>query len=311
MDNSTEQIIKIPLSTHGARAGLYEAIVSIEDLDLANLNWSVCITKTQLHAARGKGKAILMHREIMERMLGRELQRSEYIRHLNKKRLDNRRENLQLVSNQLAVTKGCVDCKQELPLTEDYFHRAASGQYWSPNCKKCAYQRELKRREANRESHLEYHHQYYQDNRDAILEQQQQYLRDNQERIAEYQRIYSSARRARKRNLPDTFTVEQWQTCLDYFNGCCAVCGRQLNDLFGTHYAAADHFIPLSYEGADNPGTVATNIIPLCHGIDGCNNSKSNKLPDEWLIAKYGKRKAMEVLQKVETYFEWVRSQHE
>lgn len=116
---------------------------------------------------------------------------------------------------------------------------------------------------------------------------------------------------SRKRGLPDTFTAQEWITCIAYFNGCCAVCGRQLKDLFGTHTAAADHWIPLSYEGEDNPGTVADNIIPLCHGENGCNNKKGSRLPADWLTEHYGKRKAQDILDRIETYFDWIRSQDE
>jgi len=130
------------------------------------------------------------------------------------------------------------------------------------------------------------------------------YRRRATAKFREYGRIKTHNRRARKRNLPNTFTPEQWRHALDYFHGCCAVCGRQMNDLFGEFYPAADHWIPLSYKGKDNPGTTATNIIPLCHGVGGCNNKKNSTMPDEWLEREYGKRKAKEIIARIETYFE-------
>lgn len=122
-----------------------------------------------------------------------------------------------------------------------------------------------------------------------------------------YSRTYGLNRRARERLLPHTLTKVQWNACLGYFNHCCAACGRQLRDLFNTHTEAADHWIPLNH--TDCPGTVADNIIPLCHGQGGCNNSKCDLLPEEWLVRKFGKRKAAHVLARVNAYFEWVRSQ--
>jgi len=92
----------------------------------------------------------------------------------------------------------------------------------------------------------------------------------------EHRRIYVNNRNARKRLMPNTFTTEEWQHALNYFCGCCAVCNRQLNDMFGEYRAAIDHWIPLSYKGDDNPGTVANNIVPLCHGSGGCNNRKGS-----------------------------------
>jgi len=112
---------------------------------------------------------------------------------------------------------------------------------------------------------------------------------------------------ARKRGLPDDFTVDQWQRCLDYFNHCCAVCGRQMKDLFGTHTVAMDHWIPLS--SPDCPGTVAHNIVPLCHGEGGCNNSKGAKIPETWLKKRFGGRKAKAIVARIEAYFDWLRQQ--
>ena len=76
-----------------------------------------------------------------------------------------------------------------------------------------------------------------------------------------------------------------------------------MNDLFGEFTAAADHWIPLTYEGKDNPGTVATNVLPACHGVGGCNNKKHNAMPVEWLEKEYGKRKAHQILDRIEKYF--------
>lgn len=111
--------------------------------------------------------------------------------------------------------------------------------------------------------------------------------------------MYASNRRARKRSLPDTFTESQWIACLEYHHYTCAVCGNQLIDLFG-NVPHADHWIPLAYNGDDNPGTVATNMICLC---SACNLSKRDTMPDVWLKAQYGTRKANEILRRVKIYF--------
>ena len=118
-------------------------------------------------------------------------------------------------------------------------------------------------------------------------------------------RIIDIRRAARKKSLPDNFTKEQWQRALDYFNGCCAVCGRQLADLFGEHKSAADHWIPLTLESC--PGTVALNIVPLCQGVNGCNQSKGNHNAEDWLTRKFGKRKAKQIMKRIDDYFEWVK----
>lgn len=55
------------------------------------------------------------------------------------------------------------------------------------------------------------------------------------------------------------------------------------------------------------PGTIPGNMVPLCHGMFGCNNSKADKDPEIWLIKRYGKRKATIILKRINVYFDIVR----
>jgi hypothetical protein len=115
----------------------------------------------------------------------------------------------------------------------------------------------------------------------------------------EYNRIKSSRRRAKKKSLLDTFTIQEWFACLEYFHHCCAACGCQLRDLFGEIEANADHWIPIA--SPDCLGTVKENMICLCNR---CNSSKSAKDPEQWLTERFGKKKAKEILKRVKDYFE-------
>jgi hypothetical protein len=114
----------------------------------------------------------------------------------------------------------------------------------------------------------------------------------------ELPRIGKQRYEARKRGLPDSFTEEQWHFALTYWQHCCAVCGSQ--ESFWTTFAA-DHWIPLASPNC--PGTVATNIIPLCHGGRGCNNSKNASEPHAWLVKRLGARKAAKIEKAITTYF--------
>lgn len=116
-----------------------------------------------------------------------------------------------------------------------------------------------------------------------------------------------SQRDKRKFDLPNTYTTKDRVYAIEHFNGCCAVCGKQLMDLFGDFFVAMDHWVPVSYKGEDNPGTVPGNIVPLCHGIGGCNNSKGSTMPAEWLERRLGKRKGRLKLLEIEAYFKHVR----
>lgn len=152
----------------------------------------------------------------------------------------------------------------------------------------------------------------YQRNREKYVARAKAWSEANIEKVREYRksrgerrspaqlRLKSQKRRTAKANKPNTWTEQQWLHCLDYFSGCCAVCGRPLGGLF--HTAHADHWIAIS--NPDSPGTVARNMICLCGGRDGCNESKSNKDPIEWLIEKFGKREGNKIAKRVQAYFD-------
>ena len=106
----------------------------------------------------------------------------------------------------------------------------------------------------------------------------------------------------RKQQLPNTLTVDEWERALDYWDHRCAICERP-RGLW--HTLAQDHWIPLTH--ADCPGTVASNILPLCHGEGGCNNSKGKKEPVAWLVSRLGKTRARHKLQEIRAYFAAVR----
>jgi hypothetical protein len=109
-------------------------------------------------------------------------------------------------------------------------------------------------------------------------------------------------RSALVRSLPSAFTAYDWTRAVEYFQGCCAVCGRPPG-LW--HTLAADHWIPVSHP--DCPGTVPTNIVPLCHQHGGCNNHKGAKHPDAWLVEQFGEKRAAIIKSRIEKYFASLR----
>jgi hypothetical protein len=118
-------------------------------------------------------------------------------------------------------------------------------------------------------------------------------------------RVRRRRRRTLKKGADFGFTRDDERRALEYFNGTCAVCGRQLRDLFGTHSPAFDHWVPLSKGGH----TVPTNMVPLCHGVNGCNNRKKDKDAHEWLTASFSSARVEQIEQRIEAYFLWVKSE--
>lgn len=107
--------------------------------------------------------------------------------------------------------------------------------------------------------------------------------------------------RIRKRSLPNTITAEDRRRAMEYWHGCCAICGRPPG-LW--HTVVLDHWVPLSHP--DCPGTLRTNMIPMCHGNDGCNNHKHAKAPDRWLRENFSKRRADRKLEEIQYFFRWM-----
>ena len=199
------------------------------------------------------------------------------------------------------TTKTCRKCGIKKQVSDFYIQRRV--------CKQCKIARSVtvKRIWAQRPENKE---------RRKVYDRQYRHRPENKKRKSELSRqrpksenyiikdaIYRQNRKARKSSLPNTLTHVQWQHALNYFNGCCAVCGRQMNDMFGEFTAAMDHWIPLSYKGDDNPGTVAGNIVPLCHGVGGCNNSKHATNPEAWLKREFSTRKASQIMRRIQDYF--------
>ena len=79
--------------------------------------------------------------------------------------------------------------------------------------------------------------------------------------------VADQKRLAQKAAIPATFTLEDWDRCLEYFGGC-AYCGAT-DDLH------QDHFIPFSKDGPYTPD----NIVPAC---SRCNHSKNDSDPEDW-----------------------------
>jgi hypothetical protein len=188
-------------------------------------------------------------------------------------------------------------------------YQAHKDEYWA---------REKKWREENPELYKERSRKYYlatrdyqrqkrkewrQNNYDEYRAYNEQWAKDNPEKVKAMTKKRDIRRRARERGLPDDFTLADWESCVEYWDRKCAICGRSPDDVLAL---AADHWIPLKHPNC--PGTVITNMVPLCDGKTGCNTTKHARNVVEWLLEKFGEEFANQKLAEVEAFFRYMES---
>lgn len=195
--------------------------------------------------------------------------------------------------------KNCNICGELKPIDEGFHRSKLYLDGYRNRCKACVKEYQIK----NAERIAANNRRWQRENPDKARAAQKRWYEKDVERAKAQQVATQHQRRAQLANALDNFTLQDWRYALEYFNGCCAVCGRQMNDMFGEFYPAQDHWIPLSKGGHNIP----ENIIPLCHGKGGCNNRKNATPPQEWLEREFGKKKAKEILARIEQFFATVR----
>lgn len=255
-------------------------------------------------------------------------------RAVNTGRMRTNREtsSMNSISNNAEPTKRCTKCGEEKPATNEYFARAPRRkdglECWCKSCKNAyhasrkdavnakrrenydpvkahiewekSYAKHSDKRKAyvldwrrrNPDKTREYHQNWAEKNPDKVLAKGRRWVLNNPEKAM----LRTQRRLARKRDLPDTMTDQDWIDTLAHFDNCCAVCGKFPED----RILEADHWIPLN--SPECPGTVPSNMIPLCGGKGGCNPRKSDTMPLEWLVRTYGEITALEIFARISDY---------
>lgn len=239
---------------------------------------------------------------------------------------DHTDEVLQRLRDEYAVNPERIKTrnKRSREKPENKIKAIARAKEWAINNPEKVKQAKRKWQEAHAEEYKVIRRRCYQNKREHYLRKNKEYAKAHPEQRKKTQqksnakrreqlktyrrehtlryRMHAEVRRSRMRALPATFTVDDWHRCVDYWRECCAICNRP-QGLW--HKLAQDHWIPVSRGGA----YTSNNIIPLCHGINGCNNSKNDSDPIVWLTSRFGKRKAALILKRITAYFTWIAEQ--
>jgi len=118
----------------------------------------------------------------------------------------------------------------------------------------------------------EFKKQYYEDNKEKMSVRHKRYHEDNKETLKLYNKewnkinkdktvIYGQRREAKKKQLPHSLTIEQWENAKVYFNNKCCYCGQELP-------LEQEHFLALNNGGE----YTHNNILPSCKS---CNCQKN------------------------------------
>lgn len=131
-------------------------------------------------------------------------------------------------------------------------------------------QRYQRIKEQKKEYNREYHAKHYQINKESIKASVKEYQQNNPEWLKVIQRRAKLRRNKLTAELPSTFTLQEWETCLIEFDYSCAYCGSKTR-------MTQEHVIPVTKGG----GYESCNIVPACQS---CNSSKNGSNMEAWYI---------------------------
>lgn len=190
-------------------------------------------------------------------------------------------------------TKICSKCKTEKPNTNEYFAFANKSKGLLKNkCKMCDKEYYKNNRNKmiehskeyyknNKAVVQEYKKQYYKNNREEVIKKSIEYRNNNTDRVSEYLKeyqknnkdkmvFYASKRRILENGNGGSYTQEQWQETLEYFDYKCAYTGECIKG--NLHI---EHIIPITKGGTN----YIWNLIP---STPHANISKRNKDMEDW-----------------------------
>ena len=176
--------------------------------------------------------------------------------------------------NKDGIKGQCNSCIKEYRIANKEKSAKYKKEYCEKNKEKIAWQKKewYKKNEPRisklhkeyNDAHKEHHKKYREENKEHLKEVMKLWGINNHEKT----RRTTQIKRARKKLLPCTLTLEQWEDIKNVFNNKCAYCGAKAP-------LEQDHFLAMRKGGE----YTHNNIIPSCKS---CNCSKGMKDFFEW-----------------------------
>jgi 5-methylcytosine-specific restriction endonuclease McrA len=219
-----------------------------------------------------------------------------------------------MITNDTMIPDGykmCSRCHKIKPSTTKFFSPKKEG--LRAQCKSCHAEVNRDWYEAHKEQKNKSTMQWQKEHYEEVKERSRRWRENHRKHLRERDRRWRKKnlrkvreshrkRRSHQIDLSFDFSPADETRALEYWHGYCAVCGEPLRDLFGERVLHFDHWIPISDQRPNNPGTVPENMVPLC---SKCNLSKNDTDPVLWLERRYSKNKVQKILKAIHDFFEW------
>lgn len=180
--------------------------------------------------------------------------------------------------------KKCKICEEFKTMNEDNFYKKKTNYTdgFDTYCKPCSRKKYKKYRDENAEIYIKRTYKHYQENKEVYDQRRTKWMKENEEFVKEYRKEWlklnaehmSEYYTNRAANKKHEIEVEEWESCLKFFDHSCVYCGipQDVHKEITNQVLHKEHF---DHEGAND----LSNAVPACRR---CNSSKWAHEVDDW-----------------------------
>lgn len=190
-----------------------------------------------------------------------------------------------IYKNNILIVKKCSKCN-EYKYVDNFSKSKSLKDGLLSECKNCRNLRNRERYSNNKDFYKKYHKEKYEENKNYYKSYYKEYYQVNKEHYKEYKKEYRNSEKGKlinikkahkykslKRSNGGSYTNDEYNTMLSFFNYRCAYTGEILTK----DNLHIDHIVPISKGGT----SYIYNLVP---SINYANMSKHNSDMEEWYI---------------------------